>query len=247
MLLVIGGTGYLGSELVRRGAVGIGSRDVDVRDAAAVARVVLDHAPDVVVNCAYQQDTPDMWEVNRDGALNVARASVGRRLIHVSTDVVFSGARGRYTEDDDPDPVTDYGRSKAAAEPLVREAHPRALIVRTSLIFGGPGAPESKHEQNARDPAFTFYTDELRSPVQVGDLAAALLELAESDLAGVLHVAGADDVTRCEFARLIAGDGVRCAPIPTNVVRPHDCTLDSSRARSLLRTGLRGCREVLGT
>lgn len=244
MLLVIGGTGYLGSELVRRGAVGLGSRDVDVGDADAVARAVRERDPDVVVNCAYRQDTPDMWKVNRDGAIHVARAAAGRRFIHVSTDVVFSGARGRYAEDAEPDPVTEYGASKAEAEPLVREAHPGALIVRTSLIYGGPGAPESKHELNARDPAFTFYTDELRSPVQVGDLAEALLELAAGDATGILHVAGADDVSRCELARLIAGD-VRCAPIPPDAVRPHDCTLDSSRARALLRTGLRGCREVL--
>jgi dTDP-4-dehydrorhamnose reductase len=244
MLLVIGGTGYLGTELVRRGATGLGSRDVDVRDADAVARVVRDHDPRVVVNCAYRQDTPDMLDVNRDGAANVARAARGRRLIHVSTDVVFSGAHGRYTEEAELDPVTDYGRSKAAAEPLVRDASPEALIVRTSLVYGGPGSPESKHERNARDPALTFYTDELRSPIQVGDLASALLELAESDITGVLHVAGADDVSRCEFARLVAGD-VRCAPIPPDAVRPRDCTLDSSRARTLLNTRLRGCREVL--
>ena len=186
-----------------------------------------------------------MWEVNRDGAANVARAARGLRLVHLSTDVIFSGAKGRYVEDDDPDPVTDYGASKAAAEALVREAHPDALLVRTSLIYGGPGTPESKHERNARDPGFTFFTDELRSPVQVGDLAAAVLELVEADVGGILHVAGADDVSRCEFARLVAGDAVRCAPIPPEAVRPHDCTLDSSRARGILRTRLRGCREVL--
>jgi len=246
-VLVIGGTGYLGSELVRRGATGLGSRDVDVRDESAVAAALREHAADVVVNCAYRQDTPDMWEVNRDGAANVARAAAeaALRLVHVSTDVVFSGAKGRYTEEDAPDPVTDYGASKAAAEPLVHEVRPDALIVRTSLVYGGPGAPPSKHEETARDPNVTFFTDELRSPVQVGDLAAAVLELAAGTAAGVLHVAGADDVSRCEFARLVAGGHVRCAPIPADVTRPRDCTLDSTRAQRLLSIRLRGCREVL--
>jgi dTDP-4-dehydrorhamnose reductase len=243
-VLVFGGTGYLGSELVRRGATGIGSRDVDVLDAAAVAHAIGEHAPDVVVNCAYRQGTDDMWEVNRDGAANVARAARGHRFVHLSTDVVFSGSKGRYTEDDAPDPVTDYGASKAAAEPLALQEHPEALIVRTSLIYGGPASPESKHEQSARDPGTTFFTDELRSPVQVGDLAAAILELAGGDRTGVLHVAGSDDVSRCDFARLIAGD-VRCAPIPPELVRPRDCTLDSARAQALLQVRLRGCREVL--
>jgi len=246
-VLVLGGSGYLGSELVRRGAAGLGSADADVRDPADVERVLREHRPDAVVNCAYRQDTPDMWQVNRDGAANVARAAAaaGARLVHVSTDVVFSGEKGRYTEDDEPDPVTDYGRSKAAAEPLVLGAHPDALVVRTSLIYGGPGFDPGKHEQAARDSANTFFTDELRSPVQVGDLAAAVLELAQGTARGILHVAGADDVSRCDFARLIAGEGVRCAPVPPDAVRPRDCTLDSSRAQRLLALRLRGCREVL--
>jgi dTDP-4-dehydrorhamnose reductase len=246
-VLVIGGTGYLGSELVRQGATGLGSADVDVRDARAVARALASHEPELVVNCAYRQDTPDMWEVNRDGAANVARAAAeaGVRLVHLSTDVVFGGAKGRYTEDDDPDPVTDYGRSKAAAEPLVLDAHPGALVVRTSLIYGGPGFEPSKHERAARDPANTFFTDERRSPVQVGDLAAAVLMLAQGTARGILHVAGADDVSRCDFARLVADDEVRCGPVPAGAIRPRDCTLDSSRAQRLLALRLRGCREVL--
>ena len=63
----------------------------------------------------------------------------------------------------------------------------------------------SKHELAARDPGFTFFTNEIRSPVQVGDLAAALLELAALDVSGPLHVAGADAVSRARFAELIAG------------------------------------------
>jgi dTDP-4-dehydrorhamnose reductase len=243
-VLVFGGTGYLGGELARQGATGLGSRDADVRDPEAVERAIREHAPDAVVNCAYRQDTPDMWEVNRDGAANVARAATGLRLVHLSTDVVFSGEKGRYGERDAPDPVTDYGASKAAAEPLVHEAHRGALIVRTSLIYGGPGGPPSKHEESARNPGWTHFTDEMRSPVQVGDLAAAVLELAARADAGFLHVAGADDVSRCEFARLIAGD-VKCAPVPVDAIRPRDCTLDSAPAQALLQTRLRGCREVL--
>ena len=244
-LLVTGGSGYLGSELVRRsGAVGLSSADADVRDADAVERVFAAHRPDAVVHAAYRQDPPDAWPVNVDGSRHVAAAArrLGARLVHVSTDVVFAGRLGRpYTEDDPPDPVTDYGRSKAEAEEAVRSEHPEALIVRTSLIYGGP--TPSKHEVAARDPSLAFYTNELRNPVQVGDLAAALLELVETDLAGPLHVAGPDGVSRCEFARLVTRRDVRCGPAPPT--RPLDCRLDSSRAQRLLRTRLRGVREVL--
>ena len=239
-LLITGGTGYLGRELVRRsGAHGLSSRDVDVRDADAVDAAVAPY--DAVVHTAYRQDPPDAWSVNVDGSRNVARAARDKRLVHLSTDVVFGGDLGRpYVEDDQPAPAHDYGRSKAAAEQAVREEHPAPLIVRTSLIYGGD--EPSKHELAARDPENTFYDDELGNPVQVGDLASALLELVALEVSGPLHVAGPEAVSRCAFARLVAGDA-RCAHAPPG--RPLDCRLDSSRAQRLLRTRLRGVREVL--
>jgi dTDP-4-dehydrorhamnose reductase len=123
----------------------------------------------------------------------------------------------------------------------VLAARPDALVVRTSLIYRGDGS--TRHEQLARDPTMSFYDDELRSPVQVGDLAAAILELAELDVTGPLHVAGTDGLSRLDFARLV-NPSARGGPRPAG--RPGDCRLDSSRARSLLRTRLRGAREVLG-
>jgi len=173
--------------------------------------------------------------------------------VHMSSDVVFSGRLGRLLcEDDAPDPVSQYGRTKADAEALVAAAHPDALIVRTSLLYGGkqPGPHELLAIQAAcgeRD--VTFFTDELRSPVAVVDLAAALLELASDDLSGPLHVAGADGVDRLEFARLIASaHGLDPAVLrggKGDASRPKDCRLDSSRAAPRLRTRLRGVREIL--
>ena len=88
----------------------------------------------------------------------------------------------------------------------------------------------------------TFFEDEIRSPIQVGDLAAAVFELAALDLAGPLNVAGSDDVSRADLAELVTGAPVRRAPAPP--ARPLDCSLDSSRARALLWTPLRGVRDV---
>jgi dTDP-4-dehydrorhamnose reductase len=254
-LLVTGGSGYLGRELVGLAreagwevvatSFSQPGRRVDVRDEDAVRRLVTEVDPDAVVHTAYRQDGPDARAVTVDGARHVAAAAraAGARLVHLSTDVVFDGRAGRpYREHDPPTPVTAYGAAKADAERDVAEAHPEALLIRTSLIYGG--ATPSKHEDAARDPSATFYEDEIRCPVQVGDLAAALLELVESDAAGPLHVAGADAVSRADFAELVTGAAVRRAPAPPD--RPLDCSLDSSRARAMIDTRLRGVREVLG-
>ncbi len=243
-ILVTGGTGYLGRELVARGCDGVSTRDFDVRDPDAVGRAVARY--DTVIHTAYRQDPPDAWSVNVDGARVVAEAAsaAGARLIHMSTDVVFSGARGRYVEDDEPDPVTEYGRAKAAAERAVADAHPGALLVRTSLLYGGP--VPGRHEQDALEARFPFFTDELRCPTHVGDLADALLELTRLAVSGPLHVAADEAVSRCDLARLIAKRDVPCtSTTEAGLTRPLDCTLDSSRSRSLLTTRLRNVREVL--
>jgi dTDP-4-dehydrorhamnose reductase len=240
-LHVTGATGYLGSELVRLRPDASTER-VEVRDGPAVQALFERVRPDVVVHTAYRQDDA---AVNTEGSENVARAAaaVGARLVQLSTDVVFDGRKGApYVEDDSPSPVTDYGRAKAEAERRVAAAHPGAVLVRTSLLYGG--AAPSKHELAAHDPEFTFFTNEIRSPVRVTDLAEALLELAQLDVRGPLHLAGPDNVSRAEFAELIRRAPVRSAPAPES--RPLDCSLDSSRARALLRTRLRGVREALG-
>jgi dTDP-4-dehydrorhamnose reductase len=250
-LLVTGGSGYLGRELLRRSPEAVGAARgaglrLDVRDADAVRAALDSLRPAAVIHTAYRQDDR---ATTLDGAVNVARAaaSQGARLIHLSSDLVFDGEKGApYTEEDEPGPITAYGRDKADAEAAVREAHPGALVVRTSLLYGG--AEPGPQERLAADPEARFFTDEIRSPVQVGDLAAALLELAGTERAGILHLGGADALSRHELARLLAPDPerVRAATLAeSGLVRPRDCTLSSARAAALLRTRLRGAREVL--
>jgi dTDP-4-dehydrorhamnose reductase len=268
-LLVTGGSGHLGGEVLRRAeeagwdAVGTSFRRrgpvrLDVRDAAAVEALLEELVPDCVVHTAYIQNGPDAWATNVDGSANVAAAAAGRgaRLIHISTDVVFDGRAGPYAEGDAVNPLLEYGRSKAAGEQLVAERHPRATIVRTSLIYGGDGL--SGHERRILDVVdgradLAFFTDELRCPVHVSDLAGALLALAGIAHAGPLHLAGADAVSRYELACLVAeANGRETAHLRTTTSagmfpeRPRDCRLDCSRAAALLGGPLPGVREILG-
>jgi dTDP-4-dehydrorhamnose reductase len=222
-----------------------GSPRLDVRDPDAVTALLRALRPAAVVHTAYVQTGPDAWDVTAggSGAVATAAAAVGARLVHLSTDVVFDGRAGRpYREDDPPSPLSDYGRAKAEAERRVAAADPGAVIVRTSLIYGGPDGPPGPHERAAADPDATFYVDELRCPVQVDDLADALVELCDHPASGPLHVAGPDAVSRASFAELVSGREVRRAPAPPG--RPLDCRLDSSRAAALLRTRVRGVRAV---
>jgi len=211
----------------------------DVRDPAGLSRAVRD--VDAVIHTAYVQGEGE-WEVNVDGSAAVADAARGLRLVHLSSDLAFDGSRGGYRETDEVAPVNSYGRSKAEAEQRVAAAHPEATIVRTSLIYGGP-AP-GPQERLARDNR-RFYVDEIRSPVQVGDLAGALLELLGLSVPGPLHVAGPDAVSRFDFAVLLGADPARLERARTTPDRAPDVSLDSSRAASLLAARVRGVYEVL--
>jgi dTDP-4-dehydrorhamnose reductase len=264
-VIVTGGAGYLGSEIARLAAeqrwdvvatrlerppaYGRAVR-LDLRDGEDVQRMFLKHGPDVVIHTAYrQQPDEEVWDAVVKASHNVALAAhrAGARLIHLSTDLVFDGERdGRYAEDDEPRPASLYGDAKLAAERLVRDLHPEALVVRTSLLYGKPGPQEAL----ALRDGVTFYTDEIRTPVRVDDLAAALLELAANDAHGLLHVAGPDAASRYEFARLLAAahgrdpDEIAGGPSPGGS-RARNVALDSTRASQLLRTRLRGAREAL--
>jgi len=279
-LLVTGGSGYLGGWVVRlardgwgvtatylshpANGPGVSWRQLDVRDAAAVAALVCQVQPDVVVHTASLNpgQGDDFEAVNADGSRNVARAaaSCGSRLIHLSTDVLFDGKKGNYVEEDPPSPITPYGRSKALAEETVLASGAEVVIVRTSLIYGWrPRADRNTRQMMdalAAGQPVRLFTDELRCPIWVESLVAAVVELAGMGYArfhrvGVLNVAGAQALSRYEFGvRLLRFLGVDPStviptPSPKDKLRPLDCTLDCSRARKLLRTPLPGVDEVL--
>jgi dTDP-4-dehydrorhamnose reductase len=215
-----------------------GTADLDIRDTRAVAERLEALRPHRVIHTAYRQHDRG---VTFDGAVNVARAAarVHARLVHVSTDVVFSGRLHRpYRETDKLDPITDYGRAKADAERAIADVAPGAAIVRTSLLMPGP------HVRAAKDAEYAFYDDEFRCPAAVEDVASALIEVAHLPVVGPLHVAGADAVSRYELACLIAGDAPRATGADA-AGRPADIRLDISLAKRILTTRLRGIREVL--
>ncbi|MEU8183990.1 sugar nucleotide-binding protein [Micromonospora sp. NPDC049047] len=219
-------------------------------DRAAVRALVAEVRPDAVVGTPYRYGD---WAVTADGAAHVAvaAAEVGARLVHVSSDALHAGRPTPYADDDPPTPVHAYGAAKAAAETAVRAIDPGAAVVRTSLILG-EGSKQIQLCRDALAGRAVLFTDELRCPIDVTDLADAVLELVASSYAGPLNVAGPDAVSRADLGRLVAErSGVSTAGLKTTtgastgLTRPLDVRLDSSRAAGLLRTRLRGVRELL--
>ncbi|MEU3558252.1 SDR family oxidoreductase [Streptomyces fragilis] len=273
-MLIVGGSGFLGTELVRR-AVTAGHatsttyssrppRDgghpvawyrLDLRNTDQVQRVMAEARPQVVINAS--SGLAD-WAVTAEGPVRLALAAArsGSRLIHVSSDAVFSGrSRLHYDESQLPDPITPYGAAKAAAETGVRLVHADSVVARTSLIIGGGQSEHERtvHELAAGTRAGALFTDDIRCPIHVTDLAEALLELAASDARGIHHLGGADALSRHELGVLIAGrDGLDPSRLPTGLRAespypgPPDVRLDSRATQRKLRTRLRGAHEFLG-
>jgi dTDP-4-dehydrorhamnose reductase len=267
---VVGASGHLGGEISRQaaaagrrvvgtyhrrpaGAAAVDRQPLDLRDRAAVRELALRVRPTAVVNSASVYDD---WVVSADGAayLALAAAEVGARLVHVSTDALHGGRPDPYPDDAPPSPVTPYGAAKAAAETAVLALVPAAAVVRTSLIIGGEHSKQVRFCLDlltGRVPG-AFFADEVRCPVGVQDLAAAVLELVDSPFAGRLNVAGPEPVSRPELGRLVARRyGLDASRMPVSTIaeagltRPGEVRLDSGRAGRVLRTRLRGVRELL--
>jgi dTDP-4-dehydrorhamnose reductase len=266
-ILITGATGHLGSRVAERAAeagwsvVGtylraaseIADEQLDVRDIAAVCELVRRVRPDVVIHTAAGRGD---WRVIADGAAHVAVAAAaqGSRLVHVSSDAVFSGKEVEYDESAPPDPLYRYGAAKAAAETAIAAVDPAAAVVRTSVILGdGRG----QHEILTRDLIAgrvrgALFTDMIRKPVHVDDLAEALLELAANDYRGILNVAGPDAISRYDLGVLVARrEGLDPSLIPVATLADSgtrlaaDVRLITERAVSSLHTRLRGVHEFM--
>ncbi|MCC2280573.1 sugar nucleotide-binding protein [Streptomyces sp. ET3-23] len=268
-VLFVGGSGFLGTELVRQvraaghttaatyaSKPGDTSQAVwhhlDLRDGGRLDAIMAEVSPHLVINASSGKAD---WAVTAQGPVRIANVAAenGIRLVHVSSDAVFSGvARVHYGETCLPDPLTPYGAAKAAAETGVLGVHPGAVVARTSLIIGD-GRSEHEiavHELAAGTRDGVLFTDDIRCPVHVADLAAALVELALSDAFGIHHLAGPDALSRHELGTLIAiRDGIDASRLPAGL-RAHstlpgalDVRLDSRATQRKLSTTLRGARQ----
>ena len=239
----------------------------DVTNTTAVDALIEATRPDAIVHTATMLAgsldplaAETSWTTNAVAPVHIARASArhGIRLVHISSDAVHRGRDEPYSDTVAPDPVYSYGAAKAAAELGVATVAPHAAIVRVPPIMsdGSDRDGLAHRERFMLDLAQSradgvLFTDEIRCPIAVDDLADACLELAGNDIAGLLNVAGADIMSWYEMGRLLVakhGGDPDALPVGTHesarVTRPGRVVLDVAKARAVLSTRLRGLREV---
>lgn len=269
---VTGAAGLIGHYLVELAprcapgwrVIGLTRAALDLTDRAAVRRRFAAERPALVIHCAALSRStdcearPDLARrVNVEATCALAELAADARFVFFSTDLVFDGRRGHYTESDPPHPLSVYGATKLEAETVVL-AHPRALVVRTSLNGGtSPRSDRAFNEQMRlawqAKRAVRLYTDEFRSPIHAAVTARAVWELALQDLSGLCHVAGTERLSRWEIGQLVAARWPELQPRlePASVrdhpgaPRPPDTSLDCARAQARLSFRLPGLRQWL--
>jgi len=218
-ILITGGHGQLGralqAALVGEEVTALGHSDLDVTDPESVSAVISRVDPEVVIHAAAWTDTagcerdPERaLHVNGEGAGVVAEAchASGATMLYVSSNEVFDGEQSDpYVEDDGPNPINVYGRSKHEGEQRVQSALEHPCIIRTSWLYG-PGRdsfPEKILNAARQQNALRLVTDEVASPTWTVDLALAIASLAHAGASGIYHLTNAGACSRKEWAEEI--------------------------------------------
>lgn len=191
---------------------------IDITDRGATKAFISHENPAAVINCAAYNDVDacdvereHAWRINVRGVEHLVEGcrKVDARLIQLSSDYVFDGRQGPYTERDTPNPISYYGKTKLASENVCRTGGIRFTIVRTMILYGvGERVRENfvtwVLRNLERGTAISVVTDQIGNPTLVDDLALAVLRLVERQRDGIYNVAGPDIISRFDFAQMIA-------------------------------------------
>lgn len=235
---------------------------LDVSDREAVMRAAEQVRPDWIINAAAFNDVDGAetaaetaFAINGAGPgyLAEAAARVGASIVHISSDYVFDGTKGApYTENDNPNPLSVYARSKYEGERRVLKSGASACVLRTAWLYGQHGKNFVKAilAAAARGGPLRVVADQVGSPTATADLAGAIAQLIETRARGLFHVANAGACSRFEFAKAIVRGAVTVVPITTveaarPAARPANSSLASMRWQEAGLSPLRGWRSAL--
>ncbi len=269
---ITGAGGLIGSHIARTAAVhapdwrirGLTRDDLDLTNFREVQRQYEADPPDLLIHCAAMSDLKACEKqlaqtrlVNREATFFLSGLAQDIPMIFFSSDLVFDGRHGQYTEEDELSPLTVYARSKAEAEALVM-ANQLHTTVRTSLTAGkSPNGNRGIEEQLtlrwARGDTVKLFADEYRCPIPAEATARAIWELALTKRPGLYHLAGSERMSRLEIGRLIAAKYPDLNPKiePCSLrdydgpPRAADTSLDCAKLQQLLSFPLPGLRKWL--
>jgi dTDP-4-dehydrorhamnose reductase len=257
-ILLTGPTGQVGWELAPRlGALGevvaLDRPALDLADGDAIRARVRDLRPDVIVNAAAytavdraesEPDRANAINATAPGVLAEEAKSLGALLVHYSTDYVFDGTKAvPYTEDDAPNPLSVYGRTKLDGERAIQASGCRHLILRTGWVYASRGHNFllTMLRLGAERSELRVVDDQRGAPTWARDIAEATVALLAKTPNGLFHLTAAGETTwhgcACEIMRL-AGltpvvHRIRTAEYPTAARRPASSVLDNARLRAV--------------
>ncbi len=271
-LLVTGASGLLGNKIVTLAESDylVTPTDItqplhpnavkaDITDSVGISQLFRKLGPDIVIHTASETNVDRCetekeraWKINAEGTRNIAEAcqKTNAKLIYISTDYVFDGEKGLYTEEDQPNPIDYYGLTKLEGEREVTKHCENYAILRTSVLYGRhPWKQDfatwiiNKLKQNQE---ITVVDDHYNTPTLADNLAKIALEVGERDLQGIFHASGCERISRYEFARRIAKtfdlETALIKPIKMSELtawiakRPKDSSLNTDKIQKQLRT-----------
>ena len=268
--LITGANGQVGYCLTQQlqgehEILAVGRNELDITDQSAVKKAIENFCPNVIINAAAHTAVDRAeTEIELSKAINVkgpqylaeAAKSVGAAILHISTDYVFDGQRaGKYKESDVTDPQGVYGRTKLEGEQAVAAANDKFIVLRTAWVFGEHGNNFVKTMLRLAKTRDTLgvVADQVGGPTYAGDIAKALIQIAEKIIAGekveygVYHLTGEPYVSWYEFAKAIFAEAVSqnvleksplinaitTADYPTPAKRPANSCLDLTKIQQV--------------
>ena len=240
---------------------------VDITQADKTWAIIRQVEPHVVIHCAaetrvdYCEEHPEeAFRVNVEGTENVAKgaAHVGAKFVYISTDSVFDGREGMYSEVSSPNPLNVYARTKLAGEGVLKQHVMDHLIVRTN-IYGWNARPKfslaewilDRLDQCQTVPGFA---DIYFCPILVNDLAEVLVDMIKADLRGLYHVVASERCSKLDFARklckMLDRDAALVRPANSDEAgfkarRPKDTSLDVKKVTQVLGGPMPGIMDGL--
>jgi len=271
-LLITGSTGLLGrkitelakndyevTSLYNTRPLHPNSLKLDITNAYEISNLFKTVKPDIVVHTAAETNVDKCetqrehaWKINVEGTRNLAIAcsKTNTKIVYISTDYVFDGAKGNYNEQDSPNPVNYYGVTKLEGENQVTKHCKNHAILRTSVLYGWH--PWKKNfatwviSQLRQSNEVTVVEDHYNTPTLADNLAEIAVEVAQRNLQGLLHTSGKERISRYEFAKQIAktfdSNSDLIKPVKMSHLaawtaqRPRDSSLGTNKIQTQLKT-----------